>query len=264
MTIDILDQPRGEILEKTVEYFALYPEPVLLDDLIRIMTYEDADKFFLKNVLELLKELEFIEIKNKTVFCNLENTVRKFSSSDFSINFKLSLLNKVSESKEPKIKYFIDILRLLMEKRIVSEESLEEVIREARVKNKIKVSSGEEGSGKKQFLKQLLSYYNILIPYEKSRYLVTLPDTLFYYVLKTAINDLDKKNVNLVLDLLPHIDSHYFPVFDMKKENPLPIILSSLRDQEKTGVYRFSFVGDGGAGVEIGDNKVNYIEEVGE
>jgi hypothetical protein len=262
MAIDILDQPRGEILEKTVEYFVQYPEPILLDDLVEIMSRNDSDKFFIKNVLELLKELQFLEEKNKKVSCNLKKTVQKFSTPDFSTSFKLSLLNRISESEEAKIHYCFDIIRILMEKQVVSDETFEEAIREARVHNKIRVSGGEEGRAKKQFLRQLLSYYHFLIPFEKTLDLMTIPDILFHCIVIQAMRDLKKKNVNIVLDLLPHIDSHYFPVFEIKKANPLPIILSTLGRLEKSKNLKFSFVGDGGAGVVVGDKKVNYLEEV--
>ena len=262
MSIDILDQPRGGILEATINHVYSVKE-IPTDSLITLFSgSKDGQDYFKKNTLALLNDLNFIKMNSVVTIQNckiLDHWSQNGSEeSDFSHFFKLEFLVKIRNSKESKIKYFFDALRLLFQETSLDKLSLENILRKSRVLNGIDVSSGEELSAKIDYCISLLRYFPFIYEYDSRLYPV-IPNGIFETIIRLILKEMGKGSIRLFSELLNSIDNKIFPIFYTEEERILETVLLALDNVVEKNKFKLENVPDGGRVVTLRGIEYNAI-----
>ncbi|MEM2111083.1 MAG: hypothetical protein QXX08_04300 [Candidatus Bathyarchaeia archaeon] len=261
MPIDILDQPRGGILETVVLYLKENKDACSEDLLIDKMTGSIEGKSYIaRYVIDLLEAVGIIQVRNEEIHLEQCPVLERWTDTTkpFDIYFKIELLSKISQSKDPYIGYFGDALRLLFDLGLFERSKLEESLREARKNRGIPVSPGEELGGKIQFCEAFLRYFNMLQKVVNS-YSIHVPRIILTTTISLALEDIDKPSVKIYSELLNHIDRNYLPVLNRKENRILKSIYAALNNQTLMSSFRFAYVPDGGQTVTLNNKEYNSI-----
>jgi len=262
MPIDILDQPRGGILEATTLYLYKNGGSFFLDALIKNMTGSDEGKnYFKRNVIGILKAVGLVEIgeDERILLRNCDIIKRRPEERPFDIYFKVELLSKIAQSNKPNVKYLSDVLRkMFASQELFDTTALEGFLRESRSNRGISVSRGEELGGKIDFCLTLFKYFNMIQRIGGS-YCAYVPRDLLQVMFSMAIEDLDKPSVKLYSELLDYLDKNYLPILDRKENKILEVVHRTLGNREFISFFKFAHVPDGGRAVLLSNREFNAI-----
>jgi len=261
MSVDILDQPRGGILETVALYLYKNGGNYPLNSLIKKMTGSDEGKeYFLRNVLGILEATDFIQVEREEVSLKDCFILRKWPEKikSFEICFKIELLSKIMKSKNPRIRYFGDLLRKLFDLNDFDETDLEKTLREARRERGIPVSEGEELRGKIEFCIAFLRYFN-MIQQIYFKYQMYVPREFLRAIFFISLEDINKPNIKLYSELLKHIDTNYLPVLNVAENRVLNAVYRTLNNEEFIHLFNFANVPDGGRTILLANKEFNAI-----
>ena len=261
MPIDILDQPRGGILEVTVLYLYKKGSSCPLDQAISDMTgSQDGEEYFKRNVIYLLEAMGFIEIQNEQIRLKNCPVLERWAKNGgpFDTYFKVELLSKIVKSGNPYVGYFADMLRELFDRELFERSILETVMRKTRRNRGIPVSEGEELSAKITYCITFLKFFNMIHQVE-SNYVIFVPQKLLQTVILLSLEDINKSSVKLYSELFEHIDNNYLPVLNRQENRLLSAIHKTLNREEFLRLFNFANVPDGGRSLYLNNKEFNAI-----
>lgn len=261
MPIDILDQPRGGILETTIYYLYKKGSSCSIDSLTEKMTgSKEGEKYFSANVLDLLEAVGFTEVKNDEVYLSDCPILERLPEEmPFEKYFKIELLSKIMLSKEPTVRYFGDVLRKLFDQEeSFDKATLEETLRECRGNRGIPVSPGEELGAKLDFSIAFLRYFN-LVQKLGNFFIIFVPRDTLKLIFSFAMEDLDKPSVKLFSELFEQIDKNYIPILFRKENRILNAVYQTLKNKDFMESFNFANVPDGGRTVLLTNKEFNAI-----
>jgi len=261
MPIDILDQPRGGILETAILYLYRKGSSCLLNQIINDMTgSKEGEDYFKRNVIDLLEAIGFINIQNGQIKLKdcpiLERWIK--NGGMFDTYFKIELLSKTVKSENPYIGYFADMLRKLFDQETFESSTLETIMRETRRNRGIPVSEGEELGGKITFCITFLKFFN-MIQQIKSNYIIFVPQKLLQTIISISLEEINKPSVKLYSELFEHIDNNYLPVLNRQENRLLFAIHKTLSREEFLELFNFANVPDGGRPLYLNNKEFNAI-----
>lgn len=261
MPIDILDQPRGGILETTILYLYKKGFSCPLNRIINDMTgSKDGEDYFKRNVIDLLEATDFIDIQNGQIRLKGCPVLERWAKNGgaFDTYFKVELLSKIVKSENPYVRYFADMLRELFDQESFESNTLETIMRETRRNRGIHVSEGEELSGKITFCITFLKFFNMIQQVE-SNYIMFVPQKLLQTILSISLEEINKPSVKLYSELFGHIDSNYLPVLNRQESRLLLVIHKALNREEFLELFNFANVPDGGRPLYLNNKEFNAI-----
>jgi len=261
MPIDILDQPRGGILEATALYLYKSGSFCSIDSLTNKMTGSDDGKnYFMRNVIDLLEAAGLAEIKDEEICLKDCQALKRWpeKTKPFEMYFKVELMSKIVRSKNPYVGYFGDVLRKLFDLSTFDTTMLEESLRESRRNRGIPVSEGEELGGKMDFCATLLKYFNMIQRIAGS-FNIYVPRDFLQTIISMALEDINKTSAKLYSELLDHTDRNYLPVLNRKENRILDAVHRTLNTEEFVGFFKFANVPDGGRVVRLVNKEFNAI-----
>ena len=261
MPIDILDQPRGGILETTILYLYKKGPSCPLNRIINDMTgSKDGEDYFKRNVIDLLEAIDFIGIQNEQIRLKDCPVLERWAKNGgaFDTYFKVELLSKIVKSGNPYVRYFADMLRKLFDRESFESSTLETIMRETRRNRGIRVSEGEELSGKITFCITFLKFFNMIQQVE-SNYIIFVPQKLLQTILSISLEEINKPSVKLYSELFEHVDNYYLPVLNRQESRLLSAIHKTLSREEFLQFFNFANVPDGGRPIYLNNREFNAI-----
>jgi hypothetical protein len=262
MPVDILDQPRGGILETVVLYLQ-ESEKQPVDSLVDKMARSDEGrKYFERNVLDLLEALGFISIEDGKLHLKdcrvISRWHERYKTNPFDTYFKVQLLSKILSSRELQIRYFGEVLRKIFDCDSFTLVDLEQVLREVRGNVGIPVSAGEELGGKVDFCLQFLRYFPLVFK-TGNNFQALVPRSLLGTIFSLALDDIGKPSVRLYSELLDYIDRNYLPTLDRGEERVLRVVYKTMCNVDFVNLFRLANVPDGGRTVTLAGKDYNAI-----
>ncbi|MEM2145818.1 MAG: hypothetical protein QW279_10680 [Candidatus Jordarchaeaceae archaeon] len=258
MPVDLLDQIRGNILERVAFY--LYKNGGdYLDSIINKMSgLKDGEEYLERNVIGILKAADFISDDGKILLKDMRILNRCLEIENFGLYFRIELLSKINVSKEPNIGYFSDFLRNLLDNSFIDNTKIEEFLRESRRSRGIPISAGEELGGKTEYCIAFLKYFELIQPIGKD-YKIYIPVKLLNTIIAIALDDIKKTSIKLYSELFEHIDKNYIPILDRKQNRLLQTVYNTMNKEDFITSFKFAHVPDGGREISLGNKKFNAI-----
>ena len=222
---------------------------------------DEGRKYIQSNCLDLLQATNIIEFNEKTIFLKTCPILEKWKKSDnvpFEDYFKIELLSKIVQSKNPYVGYFSNLLGDLLDFKTFDTAKLELSMKEARLTRGIPLSGAEELGGKIEFYPQFLTYFH-MIQRIGNNWVIYIPRKLLKLIFSLAIEDLNKPCIRLYNELFEHIDSKYLPILNKKETRLLNRILFTINNPVFLDFFNFSDVPDGGRIVILNNKEYNAI-----
>jgi hypothetical protein len=263
MPIDILDQPRGDLLERVTFYLYKNGGICSWDSIIKKMSgSKDGEEYLHRNVIGILEAAGILSVKDdeKITLKDL-HILNRCSSADvaaFGLYFKIELLSKINLSRNPYVGYFSDFLRRIFDNHTLDDAKVEELLRETRRNRGIPVAEGEELGGKRDYCITFLKYFNLVQPIGHD-YMVCIPRDLLKMVISIALQDIKKPSVKLFSELFDHIDKNYIPMIDKKESRLLHAVYKAINKEELITSFKFAHVPDGGRDIILRNKPFNAI-----
>jgi hypothetical protein len=261
MAVDILDQPNGGILESLCQYISTTDGNVDKKELFTKFTTGDDNS--VKTINDHLKILDALEIiinsENDVILrdCKYLDICDPYSAN-FSLYFKSQLLHSIRNSDKVQIKYFSLFLGELFANQVINENSLEEYLIHARKESGVNDPSGEKLSGKIGFLKQFLTYLNLITKLDDKRIMISFPLDLFETIVNLSLKHSNEPK-DIFSGFLPVLESEFFPVFaDTDKTRILPVLMNALSLKDELSSIEFNYLSDGGRPLNLDNNNREY------
>jgi hypothetical protein len=263
MPIDLLDQPRGDILERLVYYLYKNGGIYSRDSIIEKMTgSKDGEEYLERNVIGILEAADVLytdgDGKLKLKDLHVIKRCPSIDSTTFGLYFKIELLSKINLSKNPNIVYFSDFLRKIFDNSMIANEEVEEILREVRRNRGIPVAEGEELAGKRDYCITFLKYLNLIQQIGRN-YMICIPRDLLKTVISIALQDINKTNIKLYSELFEYIDKNYIPVLDRREGRLLTAFYNAMNKEEIITSFNFAHVPDGGRDIQLRNRWFNAI-----
>ena len=265
MVKDILSQPHGGIFESICQQ-VMGVGSIKTEELLNKMSNTPQGRADLRRYLDMLKDLRIVQVVENSVSSGECPVIEKWDQdeSTFSNYFKVELLSKIVQSKEPEIHYFAEFLRSLFNQTIIDNSKfdsyIEEELRKAKKNEGISIPEGEGLKGILDFVQQFLRYLK-LIQKTDNTVIITIPASMFTLIIEMALSDINQKNAGIYSQILPHINERYLPVFTkFEGDELLRTIEFRFNDRRILDSFNFVNIPDGGKELIFRNTPYNQIQ----